>query len=226
MYRFARTPRLLAAVSIISLAGCFSLGRATPPLEQYVLGASGATTAAPAAPDSGTLTIGLRRLDLAAYLSTRLIVVRRGAHQIVTSDFRRWGEDPGEGINRVVGAHLSTAQPVRTVDVAPWPTRSQHDFLVAVHVSRFEGVADSAVAEGSVHVLAAWEIIRPQDNAVVARGRTDHREGQWTVGDYAGLVILLDTALGRVARDIRTCLGRLAVAAGRPADQWPAGPSC
>jgi hypothetical protein len=100
--------------------------------------------------------------------------------------------------------------------VAPWLVGSRHDYLIEVHVARFEGVADSAAVEGGVHLLASWEIIRPMDGALIARGNTDHREGRWTVGEFGELVGLLDSALGRLAGDIRTCLSSLASAAGRP----------
>jgi hypothetical protein len=41
-------------------------------------------------------------------------------------------------------------------------------------------------------VLATWEIIRPLDGAVLARGVTDYRQRGWRVGDYAGLVCYVD----------------------------------
>jgi len=205
----ARVTRRLAAVALILLAGCFKLGRPTPPVEQYVLTGSGTSAIQVSNTDSGTLAIGLRRLDLADYLATRMIVVRRGTHQIVVTDFRRWGEDPGDGINRSLAAHLRAAPPVRSVDVAPWAVRSRHDYLVQVRVARFEGVADSAATEGGVHVLAAWDILLPADGTVLVRGSTDFREGRWNVGDFTGLVTLLDAALVRVALDIGQCLSRV-----------------
>lgn len=84
--------------------------------------------------------------------------------------------------------------------VAPWPTRARHDLLVQLHVSRVEGVADSAATEGCVHVLVGWDIIRPLDGRVPVRRSTDDRGGTWRVGDSAGRVTGLDSALARVAR--------------------------
>jgi hypothetical protein len=84
----------------------------------------------------------------------------------------------------------------------------QHNYIVQLHVSRFEGVADSAATEGRVHVMAGWDIIRPLDGRVLMRGNTDDRGGTWRVGDYAGLVSGLDAALSRMAGDISACLGR------------------
>lgn len=192
----------------ISVAGCFKLSRNSPPVQRYVLSGARAPIAASTANDTAGLSIGIRRMDLVPYLAIPAIVMRRGTHEIVTSAFHRWGEDLGEGINHTVAAHLMNVPPVKAVDVAPWAARAQHDFLLQLHVSRFEGVIDSAATSGTVHVRATWDIIRPLDGAVFVRGVTDYQEGRFTVGDYESLVGELNTALDRVARDIRTCLGR------------------
>lgn len=192
----------------ISVAGCFKLSRNSPPDQRYVLSGARAPIAASTANDTAGLSIGIRRMDLVPYLAIPAIVMRRGTHEIVTSAFHQWGEDLGEGINHTVAAHLMNVPPVKAVDVAPWAARAQHDFLLQLHVSRFEGVIDSAATSGTVHVRATWDIIRPLDGAVFVRGVTDYQEGRFTVGDYESLVGELNTALDRVARDIRTCLGR------------------
>jgi uncharacterized lipoprotein YmbA len=211
-----------AAFALFTLTGC-SLGRASQPLEQYVLGGTSITqhaspahaTSADATTPAGVgLTIGIRRIDLAPYLASPAIVLRRGAHQIVTSEYHRWGEDPGAGINRAVAGYLIASAAgvgVRAVDVAPWPARARHDYLVQLHVARFEGTAaeDSAPAIGEAHVQATWEIIRQADGAVLARGLTDHRQPGWRPGDYAGLVTLLDGGLIALAGELSDCLRRL-----------------
>lgn len=203
---------MMAMIPVVLATGaCFSLARDTPPLEQYVLGGTPAAAAGPLSPDPAGLTVGLRRLDLAPYLASPSIVVRRGAHQMLVSDYHRWGEDPVAGINRAFAGYLAAAMPVRAVDVAPWPVRSQHDFVVQLHVSRFEGVApdDSLALQGEAHLLASWELLRPQDGAVLARGGTDHRAGGWHVGNYPALVTLLDVGLHRMAGDIAACMARV-----------------
>jgi uncharacterized protein len=214
-----------AALALLTLTGC-SLSRASQPLEQYVLGgtsvtrhatnatSSNATSSGATAPVVGGLTIGVRRLDLAPYLASPAIVLRRGAHQIVTSEYHRWGEDPGAGINRAVAGYLITtaaADGVRAVDVAPWPARARHDYLVQLHVARFEGTAaeDPGATTGEAHVQATWEIIRQADGAVLARGFTDHVQAGWRVGDYAALVTLLDGGLIALAGELTDCLRRL-----------------
>jgi len=188
---------------LLPLSGCFKLSRESPRLQQFVL--SSAPPAAAANTRSGA-ALGLRRLDLASYLAVPSIIVRQGANELVVSEFHRWGEDLGESINRVVAANLAGLASVRSVDVAPWQIGARHNFVVQLHVSRFEGIADSAATQGRIHLLANWDILRPRTGALLVRGTTDERGGSWRVGDYAGLVTQLDSALVRLARDISACV--------------------
>lgn len=211
--------RLSATAVLLVLAGCFKLSRDTPRVQFFVLSGAaptgvaadtvaGTRIASPSTPNGAGLALGLRRIDLASYLAVPSIVMRRGANEIVISQFHRWGEDLGQGINRVVATHLASAPPIRSVDVAPWAARTRHDFVVQLHVSRFEGVADSAATAGRGHLVAGWDIIRPLDGRVLVRGSTEALEGPWRVGDYGALVTALDAALAGVARDISSCLSR------------------
>lgn len=200
-----------ALLSIVPLAlgSCFALARNAPPQRQYVLSGTRTPMAGPVGVDTLGLSIGIRRIDLAPYLKSPDIIIRRGTHEIIASQYHRWGEDLGEGINYSIAAHLTNAPPVKVVNVAPWAARAHHDFLLQLHVSRFEGLADSAAATGAIHVFAIWDIIRPLDGVVLVRGITDYHGGHFTVGDYESLVGELNTALARVASDVRTCLAQL-----------------
>ena len=208
--RMAPTLRLLGACALVSVTGCFSLGRPTPPLEAYVLGQAPRSMTAVPVRDGRGVTVGLRRLDLAPYLATTAIVVRRGS-RVVSSGFRQWGEDPSAGIMRSVAASLGAAPAILAVDVAPWTVQSPHDYLVQLHVAHLEGVTvdDSTAKEGEVRVTASWEIIRALDGTLVARGETDRREPGWKVGDYAGLVAKIDNGLAGLAGELAACIGRL-----------------
>jgi uncharacterized lipoprotein YmbA len=218
------TTRLFFIAVLYGVTGC-SLSRDTPPVEQYVLSSARAVDAA-ATPVPAGMTLGMRRLDLAAYLATPFIVVRHGDHEIDTSQYHRWGEELGHGISRALAGHLEAAAPIRAVDVAPWPVRTDHDYLLQLRVSRFEGVvvSDVPAATGAVHVAASWEILRPGDGAVLARGGTNYRQPGWRVGDYAALVATLEEGLRRLAHDVVTCVQQLAAVTPPPAElerDWP-----
>jgi len=205
--------RLTGLCAVVLLAGC-SLSRGAPPEQQYVLGGGRPQESAAPPRDLQGLAIGVRRLQLAAYLASPSVVVRRGARaqELSLSEFHRWGEPLGEGINRAVAGYLTAGGSFRVVDVAPWPPRAKHDYLIELHVLRFEGVApqDTAATDGEAHVLATWAIVRPRDGEVLARGTTDYRKGGWRVGDYAGLVTLLDAGVYALSADLMRSLRSLA----------------
>lgn len=202
---------LIAAFVGIGLTGCFSLGR-NPPIErQYVLGGSLGPTAATSSSKLADKSIGIRRLQLAPYLATPFVLVRRGPNRITHSEFHRWGEALEAGIPRALGGYLGALAPFRTVAVAPWPLQEKFDYLIQLRVLNFEGLApeESSAGGGEAHVLAAWEITRPQDGAVLVRGTTDYRQPGWRVDDYAGLVKLLDTGLSELSRELVASLEKL-----------------
>ncbi len=199
----------LVACALAS-SGCFRLARTSPPVERYVVGGAMLTQADATPSTTPELAIGLRRLDLAPYLATLAIVVRRADNQIVTTGFHRWAEAPSTGLNRAVSGYIANAPGIRSVDVAPWPVRAEHDYLVQLHVTRFEGVEPERGASGEVHLLANWEIIVPDDGAIIARGVTTYRAGDWAVDDYRGLVSRLDLGLLTLSRDVVRCLLQLA----------------
>lgn len=199
---------LLAALAI-SAGGCFRLARTSPPVERFVLGGATLSGAATEVADSTLISVGLRRLDLAPYLSTLAIVVRRDDNQIVTTGFHRWAEGPSIGVNRAVSGYIANAPGIGAVDVAPWPIGAEHDFLVQLRVSRFEGVASTRGGSGEAHLLARWEIVDPVEGSILARGITDFRADGWMLDDYEGLVSRLDNGLVTLARDVVTRLRQL-----------------
>jgi uncharacterized lipoprotein YmbA len=205
---------LLTAFALGVLPGCVSLGRDSPALEEYVIGGARSTDTLAPIPGLDGVAVGVRRLNLAPYLASPAIIVRRGERGIVASDYHRWAEDPARGISRAVARHLADAGSFRAVDVAPWPVRTRYDYLVQLHVTRFEGVVSEGTSapRGTAHVRAAWEVIRQADETVLARGESEHREEAWTVGDFADLVALLDRGLVMVTRDLAAAIGELAAA--------------
>jgi len=217
--RTASARRLIGAGSLVLCAGCFKLARPTPPLEEYVLGARAHVATIASAGAMGGLTIGLRRLDLAPYLATPAIVVRQGS-RVISSNFRRWAEEPSAGIMRAVASSLLAAPSIQAVDVAPWSVRTRHDYLIQLHISQLEGVMsdDVSATDGEVRVMASWEIVRPATGALIARGETDRTATGWKVGDYADLVTRVHEGLAGLAGDMVACLARLDSVSPAPAD--------
>jgi uncharacterized lipoprotein YmbA len=209
-------------LAVLALGGC-SLGRGAPPPQHFVLGGEAAAESAPTSrPELGGVAVGVRRLRLASYLGSNFIVVRRG-NEMTVSEFNRWGEPLDAGISRAVAGYLTAGAPFAAVNVAPWPARTEHDYLIELNVLRFEGVApaDPLATAGAVHILTEWQILRPGDAVVVTRGTSDFRQAGWVVGDHGGLVELLNTGLRALSADLMT---GVAAIEGMTTLGAPAGP--
>ena len=190
--------------------GCLNLEPKTNPTRYYLLGGAWEKRSTPAEPNG--LSIGLRKLNLAAYLESPRMVVREGPHEIRFAEFHRWGEDLPRGINRSVAGYLAAQAAVQRVDVVPWSRHVEHDYLVQLRVLRFEGVASNAApssTEGEVHLLITWEITDPADGRVLASGTSDYREEGWEVDRYDALAAMLDAGLEALSADLVTHLAAL-----------------
>lgn len=205
--------KTLIIVLLVSLTGCFSLGRDEPVTQHYVLGESRLHETGPPATRLAGLVLGLRQAQLADYLKSPFIVVRQGANEVRFAEFSRWGEELGAGFNRAVAAYLAARAPLEGIDIVPWPPRSQHDFLIQLHLLRFEGLAPEGLnsTQGEAHLLATWEILGQPNGEVLARGTTDFRAPGWTVGDFGELVTLLDSGLRELSDDLVAGLEGLVV---------------
>ena len=199
---------LVAVVGLLPLTACFSLNKGAPVPRQYSLGA--APLRSTVAKATAGVSVGVRRLRLESYLDILPLVVRKGSREITFSEFQRWAEPLSTGINGAVARYIEGRAPIRTVDVAPWPARGQHDYVIQLSVLRFEGVQPAGAASAEAHLLVNWEIIRPGDGVVLARGTTDYRKGGWRAGDYEGLVALLDEGLVALSDALAAKIGELA----------------
>ncbi len=204
--------RIVILLGLLLLTGCFSLSRDEPPQRRYVLGGQEQPQNRMPTENLEGLSVGLRQVQLAEYLESPFILVREGPNRVGFSEFHRWGEQLSGGINRAVAYYLAARAPFGAVDVVPWPPRKAHDFLIQLHIERFEGLApeEQTAPEGAVSMLATWEIICSEDGVVLSRGTTDYRRRGWTVGDYDSLVTLLDAGLSILADDLVASLNQVA----------------
>ncbi|MHB1192967.1 MAG: PqiC family protein [Longimicrobiales bacterium] len=214
MHSMKIVTRSTLSLVLVALAGCFGLNRGDPSQSHFVLGLGRSPARAEATGPAGEVpgvAVGLRPLRLAEYLESPLIVVRRGTHRIELSEFHRWGETLDQGINRSVAGYMREQGPFRSVDYAPWPTRSEQDYVIQLQILRFEGSAPDglAVTEGEALLIANWEILRGGDGVMLARGTTEYHGPGWALGDYDALVDLLETGLSELAGDLVAALAGL-----------------
>lgn len=213
MRTLTKATRLLLVSILLAPWGC-SLSRHAPPQQHYVLGAGPPPHVTAPVVASDRPIIGLRPPRLAAYLDSPYIVIRRGPHRVVFSEFHRWGEDLAHGVGRAVAAHLASGAPSWRVVIAPWGPGSQPDYVVQLHVLRFEGVVPDApgTSEGEAHLRATWEITRRENGQLLSRGTTEVGEPGWPMEDFEGLVNRLDQGLATLAEAVLADLERVFVA--------------
>lgn len=196
-----RLPCLVLCSAVLALSGCFSLSREAPAPRHYVLGSTLEAAAVGGTGAATSAVIGLRTPRLSDYLASPFVVVRQGTSEIGFSRFDLWGEGLAPGLARSLAGHMRALDPELRIESAPWAREARPELVIELQVVHFEGVAPEGPGSslGQAHLLAHWEILRPDDRTRVAWGTTEVREPGWTVGDVAALVTLLDAGLATLA---------------------------
>lgn len=210
----------LVAVGLVALlaSGCLRiLEPRQSDITYYLLdGSPGVDTVTS---ESDGLDVGLRQPRLASYLDAARIVRRSGTNEIDFSEFHRWGENLSSAINRVVALNLKNQSGVRSTETVPFSEASTFDYIVQLHVLRFEGRgpappgpevdSDAPVPTGSSQMIIRWTVYERDGQTVVAQGTSRDTREDWPVTDYQALVSRLDASLEVVAEDIANRLRSL-----------------
>lgn len=186
--------RLLAAFPALAalsfLTGCNILPEPQPDRARYyVLDARAANEAAP----SAAVRLGLRPIEVPAYLKEKAIATRAGDNEVRYAAEAFWAEPLEAGLARVVRERLASR-----VAVVPYPFPAQlaRDYDVTVRVLAAEGGADG------LHFRAVIEVARVGDTvALVARREFTAAPAAWG-GDYGRLARELGVAAGALADEI------------------------
>jgi uncharacterized lipoprotein YmbA len=194
----SKAPLWFAALALsgLALTGCLNLKRVTDPARFYVLSAVPAET-----PDTagshGDLAVGLGQVDLPAYLLDRRIALRQGANQIDYSEYHQWAERLDKGLQRVLGANLSSLLSSDRVVLSAWQ-RGEVRAEVFVSVQRFE-----CDERGRVVLEARWRIASPGGEKTLHAGHSHiTRQGPVLRADPEGAVGELSQALADLSRQI------------------------
>jgi len=199
---------VLAAVLLVGglglLAACsIPLPSAQADQTRYFL-----LTAVPGQPGTDTgpalkpWVLGVRAVNLAPYLQTRLFAVRSHANEITFLDSTRWAEPLDLGIARVLAEDLQSAKNVARISTQPFRADEQRDFEVLVRVTACEGTAD-----GEVQFSAGWRILALTGAAgTVGEGSYSATGLRWDGHDYRRLAARLSEALGALSREIAAAL--------------------
>ena len=193
----------MTGLCVVMLAGC----GVTKPSRFYILtpvedsGTQAMTATGPA--------LGVGPVTFPAYLDRPEIVHRSGDNQLHYAGSHRWAEPLKTTFSRTLAENLSIMLPIDRITMHPWPRSTRLDYQVTVDVVRFD-----ADAGGTVILVAGWEIIRPDDSAVVDRHKTTYTEASGGL-DYPAIVAAQSRALERLSLDIADSIKRAGLPAGR-----------
>lgn len=180
----------LAAITLLFI-GCSSV---SPPVEYYTLAPM--PRSAPAVASQPQFTIAVRPVTLPDLLDRPQLIVRTGETTVSVSDFHRWAGTLRKDISRVLVENLNillqdVGAAAATDDIALDP-----DFIVAVHVNRFDGRP-----EGGLVLSALWSIKHPKGKPGMAVRKSLIDEKSEAPG-YEGLVAAHSRAVAALSREI------------------------
>ena len=131
--------RLLLGTALLGLAGCQIIPDPAPDATRfYVL--TGPLPAQAASVTLGPLSLGLKAVSVAPYISSRSMPLRTDEHEITYNDYARWAEPLDQGISRILQGRLLLAPAVGRVYAHPFPFDQHRDFDIAVSIVRCESV--------------------------------------------------------------------------------------
>lgn len=191
---------LMAAAGVL-LGGCQILPPASADSTRFFVLSAPSSPEAKAPGARGRLTIGLRAIELPAYLrATKSMVVREGRNEVRYQDYSRWAEPLEAGIGRALRDQLLNSPDVRDVDVYPLRGDVARDYDVRVRVIRCEGVRG---AEGVARFSASYEIVAADGPGQVVAARSfTAPEAAWEDGDFGELAAKLSEAVAALGAQI------------------------
>lgn len=182
----------LAAVSatVALLAGCNILPEARPESARYfVLEAAPAAASAPV----GAVKLGLRPVEVPAYLKHKAMVTRSGENEVGYAADAFWAEPLDAGIARVLREQLAARANVLAY---PFPAQLPRDYDLTVRVLNAEGAARG------VRFVAVIELLRVGDKPEVVVRREFTAPAEAWNGDYAQLARGLSHAVAALADEV------------------------
>jgi uncharacterized lipoprotein YmbA len=190
---------VLLGLGLLLLAGCDVIPPPqADPTRFYVLSDG---PPAPAEAATSGLRIGLRSVELAGYLKSPDLIVRRGPNELSPQDYARWAEPLDAGIARLVRDQLRADPAVSRVYLQPFPLDADRDYDVGISVGRCEGGA------GAAHFTAVVEISTAGATPhLVARRTFVAPDAAWDGHDFGQLAGLLSADVQALGKDIVSAL--------------------
>jgi hypothetical protein len=181
---------VFAAVFAAALSGCNILPEARPENSHYYVLES---KPAADAPPSGAVRIGLRPIEVPAYLKHKAVAERTGENEVRYATEAFWAEPLDAGIARVLREQLAARA---NVFVYPFPAQLPRDYELTVRVLSAEGGASG------VRFVAVIELLRVGDSPeLVVRKEFTAPATPWN-RDYSQLARGLSQAVAALADEV------------------------
>ncbi len=200
VFRSARVRCLSLALPLccfLVTSGCSLLPKAAVDPTRYYLLAS--TSPGGNAPAAGAPTLILRPIDLANYLKSPAILVRKGSNEIEFHDYARWGEPLDLGIGRVLREELIAGGGFGAVaggGARGGSAEYSHELIVRV-------LAGEGASDGAVNFRAVWRLAKTDAPAVaVAGGDFRAADLRWDGKSESTLAAQLSRAVSSLAAEI------------------------
>lgn len=190
----------LAAAALWS--GCSLLpAPKSDPTRYYVMGAD-VPTETPAKVAAG-LVVGLRAVEVPAYLAGKAIIVRLHDNEIEYRDFSRWAEPLDAAISLRIADALSRSSDVSRVLTYPFPLEVPRDVDVKLRVLRCEGVLGQ---DNTAQVSMEVQLLSAGGGDLLASKVLTAPAGNWNGHDYGQLAKLLGEGVNKLADELATLL--------------------
>ena len=189
---------LMLGFGVFALAGCNLLPQAqSDPTRFYVLSTPAAAAAFGA--EGKAPAIHLRPVELASYIKSKPMIVRRGDNEIEFREYARWGEPLELGIGRVLREELLARGAAGAVLAAGMRAFNvDYDYELTVRVLACEGQAD-----GTVKFRAIWELSTTGTAPkIAARGDFNPAGLKWDTKNESTLASQLSEAVAGLAADV------------------------
>jgi uncharacterized protein len=190
---------LLATIALGFTAGCSLVPEAkSDPTRFYVLSSQASSASAPRA-DGPSLRV--EAVELASYLRSPPVIVRRGGNEIEFREFARWGEPLDVGIGRVLREELLGSGAFAAVSAAG----SRREALAADYALSVRVLACEGGASGTALFRAVWDLTKRAAEAApqtVAHGDFRPTDLRWDGKSEASLAAVLSQAVAGLAAEI------------------------
>lgn len=200
-YRIAYFGSMILAVCVIMLNGCAGSSK---PSEFYLLRSLPASQdTGLTASETGSPSVLIGPVTLAAYLDRNQIVTLAGDHKLVLNEFTRWAEPLQDNFYRVLVENLSLL--LNTPKVYTFERRgsTQADFQIVIDVTRFD-----TTAGGDAHLTAFWSVVGKEGSSHLMQRKSVFHASVPSTGT-TGVVDAQNRTLTEFSREIATAIQSL-----------------